>query len=138
MAAPKRTPFEIERDRAEISELYLKGATQLAIAEQLGLSRQQIGYDLGKIQQQWRTHTALDLDSHKGQQLAKLDQLEREYWMGWEEKQDRGFLDSILNVIRQRSRLLGLEIPPAVIQHNMLVQRRDSPQVTFVIGKGYQ
>ena len=51
----------------------------------------QIGYDLGKIQEGWRTQTALDLDHHKAQQLAKLDELERTHWQAWEEsKQEKG------------------------------------------------
>ncbi len=152
MAAPKRQPFEIERDRAAITQFYLRGATQANIAEQLGLSRQQIGYDLGKIQEGWRTQTALDLDVHKAQELAKLDELERTHWQAWEEsKQDKkietaktynhvngagtestlrkessvgnqSFLDGVLKCIGQRCKLLGLEVPPAVIQQNLINQ----------------
>ena len=163
MAAPKRQPFEIERDRAAITQSYLRGVTQANIAEQLGLSRQQIGYDLGKIQEGWRTQTALDLDHHKAQQLAKLDELERTHWQAWEEsKQDKevktaktynhgngsgtectlrkegqvgsqSFLDGVLKCIQQRCRILGLELPPAVIQQNLLVNHRQEPLVFHVV-----
>jgi len=125
MAAPKRQPFEIERDRAAITAMYLRGQTQQVIGEQLGLSRQQIGYDLGKIQEGWRTQTALALDEHKAKELAKLDLLERIHWESWvESKQDKGFLDGILRVIQQRCKILGLEVPSAVIQQNLLVNNQ--------------
>ena len=163
MAAPRRTPFECERDRHEIAQSYLKGKTQAAVAEQLGISRDMVTYDLKVIQAKWREDTALDLDVHKAEQLAKLDELERTHWEAWEEsKQDKetrtartyehgsgtgtestlrkeasvgnqSFLDGVLRVIRQRCRILGLELPPAVIQQNLLVNHRQEPLVFHVI-----
>jgi len=161
MAAPKRKPFEIERDRAAITQSYLRGLTQANIAEQLGLSRQQIGYDLGKIQEGWRTQTALALDSHKAKELARLDELERIHWESWvESKQDKetltvktyghgkgigtestlrkegsvgnqSFLDGVLKVIHQRCKILGLEVLPAVIQQNLAINQDNRQVNTF-------
>ncbi len=87
MAAPKRTALEIERDRAEISSLYIRGWFQTAIATKLGLSQSQISYDLKAIQERWHADTARDLDADKAKELSKLDALEREYWQAWERSQ---------------------------------------------------
>ena len=37
MSAKKRTKIQIEKDRAQIAELYLQGWSQMKIAEKLGL-----------------------------------------------------------------------------------------------------
>ena len=85
MSAKKRTPIQIEDDRREIASLYLQGKTQQAIAERLGMTRQMVGYDLKAIQQRWREDTSRNLDEDKARELAKLDELERTYWQGWED-----------------------------------------------------
>ena len=50
MAQTKRTPIQRERDLLEISSLYLRGITQAEIASQLGVSQQQVSYDLKILQ----------------------------------------------------------------------------------------
>lgn len=92
MAAPKRRPIQIERDRREIAERYLEGKTQAAIAEYLNgragigykLTRQMIGYDLKALQSQWRESALINIDEAKAKELAKIDRLEWEYWIAWE------------------------------------------------------
>lgn len=92
MPAHKRTPHEIARDRLEISELYLKGETQLSIASILArdpkrgytLTRQSITYDIQVIQKAWVAESVQNMDAAKARELAKIDHLEREYWKGWE------------------------------------------------------
>ena len=85
MSAKKRTPIQIEDDRREIASLYLQGKTQQAIAERLCMTRQMVGYDLKAIQRRWREDTSRNLDEDKARELAKLDELERTYWQGWED-----------------------------------------------------
>ena len=82
--APKRTKFQIESDRQEMTTLYLHGMTQAKIAERMGVSRVQITYDLQVVQKQWRKSTTIDLDEAKRKELAKIDDLERTYWEAWE------------------------------------------------------
>ncbi len=84
MATRKRTPFQIEDNRHEITSLYLRGLTQAAIGEQLGMSREMVTYDLKVIRERWREDTTRDLDADKMKELAKIDELERTYWTGWE------------------------------------------------------
>ncbi len=93
MAAPKRTPIQIEHDRVEIARRYLHGETQAAIGRVLGMTQQMVCYDLKAIQAQWRRAAIRDFDEAKGQELAKIDELERTYWEAWaqskEEKQTK-------------------------------------------------
>ena len=84
MAAPKRTSFEREKDLLEISRLYLTGVTQTDIAARLGVSQQQISYDLKALQKRWLAASLAHVDDAKARELAKIDQLEREYWKAWE------------------------------------------------------
>src|SRR5262245_33047910 len=79
-----RSPEQILRDRAELARLYLQGWTQARIGAKLGLSRQQIGYDLEAVRQDWLRSTLVDFNARKAEELARIDQLEREYWSVWE------------------------------------------------------
>src|SRR5689334_20019719 len=99
MARPKRTHFEHEQDLARTCEMYLKGKTQAEIAQELGVSRSQIEYDISQIKHRWSTQTVHNLDEHRAKELAKLDALEREYWKSWESSADDArFLDGVLKV----------------------------------------
>ena len=92
MAAPKRTPFQIERDRRDVADLYLKGWIQARIAEDLDKSddrdyeftRSMVGYDLRALQKAWQKSALVNIDQAKAKELAKVDRLEREYWNAWE------------------------------------------------------
>ena len=82
--ANTRNPAQRERDRAYLAERYLRGVTQAEIAVHLGLSRQQITYDVKLLQARWRQSSLHDFDAARGQELAKIDELERTYWVAWE------------------------------------------------------
>ena len=90
MASQKRTTIEIERDRAEIAALYLRGKLQSEIADIINasrdytLSRQMISYDLKRVQEAWLESSIRDFDELRAQELAKIDTLERTYWDAWE------------------------------------------------------
>lgn len=88
MAAPKRTPFQRERDLERTTSLYLKGKTQQEIADELNVSREQIKYDLKVIQERWRNDTTINLDEAKQRELSRIDELERTYWQAWERSLD--------------------------------------------------
>lgn len=84
MASKKRTRFQIEQDRERITSMYLRGIRQVDIADKIGVTQQQVSYDLKAIQKQWRKDTAINLDEAKNRELARIDELEREYWVAWE------------------------------------------------------
>lgn len=141
MATRKRTPAQRTRDLVRTAQLYLQGATQLEIAQEIGVSRVQITQDLKEIRAWWQQRTSMDLEAFKAEQLAKLDNLERELWEGWTASKnptvsntvsettagakpgktrsrkeitsagDPRFLDQIQDVIEQRCKILGLFAP---------------------------
>lgn len=87
---PKRSHFQIQRDRQRIADWYCQGLTQADIAERLNagrdftLSQQTISNDLRAIQKEWLESSLRDFDEMRAEQLGKIDRLEREYWRGWE------------------------------------------------------
>jgi hypothetical protein len=80
-----RSKEQILKDRAEIASCYLQGWTQANIAAKVGLSRQQIGYDLEAIRQEWLQSSLAHFDKKKAEELARIDNLER---VAWESFQD--------------------------------------------------
>ena len=84
MAAKTRTPLAREHDLRETAALYLRGLTQLEIAQRLNVSRQQIAYDLKVLQRRWQESGLADYGARKASALAKVDELERTYWEAWE------------------------------------------------------
>ena len=136
-----RTPDQILKDREEIARLYLQRLSQREIGERLGLSRQQVGYDLEAVRQEWLQSALVNFDARKAEELARIDRLEREYWDAWEaSKQEREtvsteqvsggrgdrtkaairkeqpsgdprFLAGVERCIERRCKLLGLDAP---------------------------
>lgn len=85
MAAPKKgTPKEREKHLTEVWALYITGMYQTDIAKQLGVSRQQIAYDLILLERRWRESNLESVNDYKLKELAKIDQLEKEYRDAWE------------------------------------------------------
>lgn len=84
MARNKRGHFERENDLQRITELYLKQYRQVDIAKIIGVSQQQISWDLKEVQRRWLNLELHDMNEIKHRELDKIDTLEREYWQAWE------------------------------------------------------
>jgi predicted transcriptional regulator len=84
MAEKKRTPTERENDLEKLASLYLKGMRQADIAQKLGVSQPQVSYDLKEIHKRWRESTLVNINEAKHRELARIDNLENEYWRAWE------------------------------------------------------
>jgi len=92
MAAPKRSRLQAQKDQLEIASLYLQGKTQFEIAEILSkdatrgytLRQQTISRDLKHIEHAWRHSALIEFNTARARELAKIDNLEREYWKAWE------------------------------------------------------
>lgn len=80
---PKRTPFQREKDLVEIARCYLHGMSQMEIAAELDVSQSQISRDLKVLHERWVKSALVDLNEAKARELARIDQLEREYWDAW-------------------------------------------------------
>jgi hypothetical protein len=72
----------IKRD-VVIAERYLAGASQWAIAGELGVSPATICLRLKKIRKMWLDSSLRDFDEKKAQELAKIDHLERTAYEAW-------------------------------------------------------
>lgn len=138
---PRRSKKQREADFARLAEMYVRGWTQARIGQELGVTQAAISNDLKELHRRWREETTLALDDYKRKELAKLDELEREYWAAWERSQesrktvkkrksdmpggvaelkemiqsescgDAKYLDGVLRCIDRRSKLLGLDAP---------------------------
>lgn len=84
VTGPTRTDFQREYDYLRIANLYLRGHTQFEIGQVVGVHQTQISQDLKILHTRWLKSGLRDFDELKGEQLAKLDKLETEYWEGWE------------------------------------------------------
>lgn len=141
----KRDPGQAEIDRIKIAEMYLAGQTQHEIAQAIGVSQQQIAYDLKIIRQRWREAQIKSYSEHIELQLAKVDHAERELWKAWYATQGEeeivsheagmtpkgevdkttvrrrkihgtsSYMDGILKCIDQRSKLLQLDVNAAIL-----------------------
>jgi biotin operon repressor len=119
MAKTKRSKEEREQQRIQIIELLAQGLTQAVIADRLGLSQPQINYDIQLIRKRWREQQDNDFEELTAQQIAKIDLTERDYWQGWNTSRndpsgralpgDPAYLAGVLNCVRQRCKLLGID-----------------------------
>lgn len=92
----KRTKAERELDLVFIADLYLRHRTQVEMRDELNamrrynISRSQIMYDINAIHGRWLESSLIDFDKVKARELARIDRLEREYWVSWiESKEDQ-------------------------------------------------
>jgi len=122
-----RTREQILRDRVEIARLYLEGWPQWKIGEKFGLSHQQLTHELKAIRAEWRAAAVRGLAEAKARELAKLDNLEREYWEAWQQSREQAkktkqnadpwFLEGIERCIGIRCELRGLLAPQRTPPH---------------------
>jgi hypothetical protein len=141
MKKHNREELAVSQRRKQVAELYLKGSSQPAIAEQLGVSQPTVSGDLKAIQQEWRESAIRDFDELRAIELQKIDLIEREAWAAWQRSQkpaqsaivtgeghdqkarksmkhqygDPRFLILVAQCINQRRALLGLDVQPAAI-----------------------
>lgn len=94
MAAVKRHPDEIRRDRETIAKLYMQGKSQYEIAEVINaqysftITQQQVSSDLKVIRDRWLESSIRDFDAAKSEQLAKIDLMESEAWEAWDKSKE--------------------------------------------------
>jgi hypothetical protein len=80
--APRPRLVVIER-RHRVAALYLQGEHQYAIAARVGVSQQQVSFDLKAMRLQWLAATLRDFDAAKAEELARIDAIEVEAWQAW-------------------------------------------------------
>ena len=73
MAAPKRTPFQREKDLAELASRYLHGEILANIAGGMGVTHQQLSYDLAILRKRWQKSALADINEAIHQILDATD-----------------------------------------------------------------
>jgi hypothetical protein len=110
------------------------------IAQELDISDATVARDLKEIQKLWLASSLRDFDAARAQEIAKIDQAEREYWAAWQRSQvpapdepqfyrtdaqgnetgqprpwvkpgDPRFLQGVERCVERRCKLLGLDAP---------------------------
>lgn len=79
-----RREFTREERRRQVGTLYLQGFFQSEIAQRLGVTQQQISYDLKQLHQRWYHASVEDIAARKALELQKIEVIEREAWAAWE------------------------------------------------------
>ena len=82
--AENRSKEKRDADRRRVAALYLQGRYQVDIAAELGIDQSTVSRDLKAIRKEWRASSVRDFDEARAQELAKIDELEREAWAAWE------------------------------------------------------
>lgn len=136
MALPRDTKLR-EFHRSEIARFYLQGITQIEMAERLGINKNTVTADLKIIQARWRESALVDINEARQIEMARIDQLEREYWRAWEnslrdkitaytnnqrgnsgkkEQQfgDPRYLQGVQWCIEKRCKILGIDAPDKI------------------------
>ena len=158
MSLPSNRRHAIAQRRHEVSELYLQGWTQMAMATHFNVTQSTVSEDIRAVQKEWRASGIRNFDLIREVELRKLDRLEREAWSAWERSQqpaesevtsggktrktvqsqvgDPRFLDQVNKCISQRRTLLGLDAPLQVADVTPLIteapeQRRARLQQIF-------
>ncbi len=85
---PKNNKHIISERRRTVASLYLRGASQLHIAQEVGVNQSQISRDLKFLNEKWRESSLIDINEAKMKELAKIGQLEQEYWTAWEKSKE--------------------------------------------------
>lgn len=83
-----RGDVQIAKRQTDVAALYLAGYYQSEIAAELKVSQATISGDLKRIRQAWLQSTLVDINQVQGQELARIDRLEREYWQAWRKSQE--------------------------------------------------
>jgi hypothetical protein len=88
---PRSTAEElaIESRRTQVAGLFLRGVRrQSELAQRVGVDRSTVSRDLKVLNARWKESAVRDLDAAKGQELERIDQMEREYWDAWEKSKN--------------------------------------------------
>jgi hypothetical protein len=140
MPAPSSRKLAVLQRRQKVAELCVRGWSQSAIAEKLGIKQPTVCKDLRAIRAAWRESAIRDFDAARDLEMEKLNHVEREAWEAWERSQqpsqmatvdgpngsgkakrtvrhqygDPRFLEVILHCDEARRQLLGLDAPTKI------------------------
>jgi hypothetical protein len=84
MARPKRTKEARLDDMVKMTSMLRRGVPRYAIAQQLGVSAQQISYDWKVVVRQYHKDMNADIEELIGEKLLQYAEIKKEAWEAWE------------------------------------------------------
>lgn len=128
--APKRSDYEQARDAALAVELQAQGMTHEEIAAELNarfdvdysLSRQQIGYDIRKLTEQWRQVGIDNLNEVLVGQIVQLRAVANEAWRAWRKSRDTQFLEEKTVQVLKEYFEPGLDGKPVRVDERLVTE----------------
>jgi hypothetical protein len=88
MATRTRTKLQREKDLERISAMRLEEKTLDQIAEEIGISRAQVSYDLKELKKRWREDALANTEELQAVALAKCRHLEKTFWESWDQSKE--------------------------------------------------
>lgn len=117
---PQTQLDEIAARRVQVAALRLSHFTQREIAARLQVSVGTINADLQAIRDEWQARRATHYDDWVGEELAKLDRLERSLMPLALQGQHQA-ADRVLAIMDRRARLVGLD-KPQLHEHTVITR----------------
>jgi len=74
--------------RAKVARRYIHGDLQAEIARAFEVSQQTISHDLRVIHDEWLKQSVQDRAEWVANELARIDEVERQAWIGWRKSQE--------------------------------------------------
>lgn len=109
----------IAERRARVGHLYLRCASQRRIAELCSSSPTTVRRDIAALEAEWAQEALIAVQQAKGRELMRIDRVENECWRSWDRSKglgakaagDPAFLRLIIDLVRERAKLLALYAP---------------------------
>ena len=126
MPADAQGKFTVEQRREQVAQLYLAGATQPAIAKQLGVALGTVNRDIQHVKAVWRERQIEAMDDAVAKHLEELDFMRREILKKYagDGNKDKTqpkrpmnpseavrILDRLIAIQEREAKLLGLDAP---------------------------
>lgn len=109
----QRLPLQREQDLLIEAALYLEGKSQGKIAEAVGITRQQVSYDINRVLiPRWQRQSTAAAGEHIARELEKINHLEATYWTAWHDSLKPKESRSTGTTDRQRT----VSVPTSVLQ----------------------
>ena len=113
---------ERERRRQQVAAMLLAHRSQRQIAQALGVHQATVSRDVQAVRREWQERRLQDIHAWVAEETAKLDHVERALVPRVLDG-ELPAVDRLLNVMRQRAQLLGLDEPQ---QHQHTVITMDA------------
>ena len=85
MPHSKAEQLSILKRRRDVAAWYLANVPQWEMAQRAGVDPGQISRDLAAIKREWRASMLADFQERIGMELAKINAVERQCWLEWDE-----------------------------------------------------